>query len=181
MFNLKKIIYATGLILIILSVVYINKSHFSKWSHNTRDSREGKPFNGGKFSPPVEIKSNLNGMVQSNVVLDLNLEIIIGDDYDEIITRVRGIDGVTISGELEKRHPAKNKNPNPSHFVSAKLSDGVSGFVVIDVTYTTKEASYSVTRAISLKTKSLQLRQATQKTETDASGEPIVRLTPEVK
>ncbi|MBI3535708.1 MAG: hypothetical protein HY072_09530 [Deltaproteobacteria bacterium] len=180
MFNLKKIIYTTGLI-IILSVVYINKSHFSKWNHNARDSREGKPFNGGKFSPPVDIKSNLNGMVQSNVDLDLNLEIVIGDDYDEIITRVRGIDGVTLSGELEKRHPAKSQNPNPSHFVSAKLPDGVSGFVVIDVTYTTKEASYSVTKAISLKTKSLQLRQAAQKIETDASGEPIVRLTPEVK
>lgn len=144
-------------------------------------TQDGEPFNGGKQTPPVDIQSNLNGLVQSNADLDLNLEIVIPDDYRELHTKIRGIDGVQVSGTLEKTHGRKVINQNPIHNIHARLGQGVSGYVAIDVSYQTADSSYSVTRLIPLNTSGANMRKSTQEPEIDADGEPIVHLTPEVR
>ena len=136
---------------------------------------EGKPFNGGKPHPPVEISSNVSGEVPADQDVNLTIDLIPTKDCSAMKTHIRGLDGVIISGEADFIHPGCVPGQANQHSVTARAPAGVAGYAVIDYEFMAEGQVFQASKAIPIEARGAQhVRKSAGEVGQDENGHPIV-------
>lgn len=127
---------------------------------------------------PIEIQSNLSGEVRANTPLNLIFEITSQKECSSLHSNIRGLEGVTLSGGVEKNHIKLEKDKSVSHEVSLVIGAGMAGYAVIEVHCTFEGATHTVSKTVALKTKGSIFKKSKSKLGKDEKGEPVILMKP---
>ncbi len=143
----------------------------------------GIPWNGGKPQPPFLIQSNLDEVVSPNANLDLQVQVTPERDCMDLTTKIRGLDGVVVMGEIEK-HLAQGKMGQPHiHSVTVRVPNETAGYAVVDVSCSIEGSLYSTSKPIPFRTakeSAFKKTNPAMKVQSDHQNEPLILMSPEV-
>ena len=139
----------------------------------------GKPWNGGKPRPPVEVSADLSGTIDADTEVSVTLRVTPGRDCTNLTTRIRGIDGVIVSGGEPVSHAICARDAAVVRPISVRLAAGASGYAIVDVNFEVEGQPMGISQPVPFATSTL-----TEKTSnplfgrigSDSQGTPLVIL-----
>ncbi len=128
--------------------------------------------------PPITVESvdDIPSSILANLDQNLNFDIGTHKECSELRTKIRGIEGVLVSGEVEKNQTLIPQSRHYKHGVKAKLLPGKAGYVVVDVVCVNDGVVHTFSQPFPLKTKGSGFKMTSAKVGQDERGDPIVYL-----
>lgn len=150
-FNSKASVFA--LVLLLAAGWSISSHRFEAWrlgrEREARIASQGKPWNGGKPTAPVQVESSLEGEIAAEEWVDVDLSIIPQSDCTVLTSQVRGVDGLEVSDDSTWSHTGCVAGGAFVRQLRVKVPAGVSGLLAIDLHMELPGgASYDVTRSV---------------------------------
>ena len=117
-----------------------------------RIARQGAPWNGGKPTAPIELRSNVSGEIAAGEWVEIELELVpTGEGCVFLQSRARGLDGIEVSDDSVWDHPNCGLGESIRRSLRVLAPEGVSGSVVLDLRMEMDSGMvYEVTRAVAL-------------------------------
>lgn len=114
-----------------------------------RIALQGKPWNGGKPTAPVQVESSLEGEIPADEWVDVDLSIIPQSDCTVLTSQVRGVDGLEVSDDSAWTHTGCVAGGAFQRQLRVKVPAEVSGLLAIDLHMeVVGGAVYDITRSV---------------------------------
>ncbi len=131
----------------------VSAKRFESWSlgreRESRIASQGKPWNGGKPTAPVQVESSIEGEIPADEWVDVDLSIIPQADCAMLTSQVRGVDGLEVSDDSTWSHTGCVAGGAFVRQLRVKVPAEVSGLLAIDLHLElVGGATYDVTRSV---------------------------------
>jgi len=113
---------------------------------------QGKPWNGGKPTAPMQVVSNIEGEIAPEEWVEVELSLLPLAPCQGLSSVLRGVDGIEVSDDSRYSHANCNAGEPIVRQVRVKAPQGVSGLVAIDLAFEGLDGTaYEVTRSIAFR------------------------------
>ena len=125
----------------------------SERARQARMALQGKPWNGGKPTAPIELESSIEGEIPRGEWVDLELALIpSASGCIGLSSRVRPLDGLEVSDDSVWSHPVCAQGERILRQLRVRAEAGVSGLLAVDLRMEMDSGEvFEVTRSVALR------------------------------
>ena len=153
---MKKLNFKASVLAVVLLAAAgwsVSAQRFEAWKlgreREARIAAQGKPWNGGKPTAPVQVESSIEGEIAAEEWVDVDLSIIPQSDCSVLTSQVRGVDGLEVSDDSTWSHTGCVAGGTFVRQLRVRVPAGVSGLLAIDLHMELPGgATYDVTRSV---------------------------------
>jgi hypothetical protein len=128
------------------------KTRAKAQERQARIAAQGVPWNGGKPTAPIELRSSVSGEIEAGEWVEVELELVpTGEGCVLLQSRARGLDGIEVSDDSVWDHPSCALGESIRRTLRVLAPEGVSGSIVLDLHMEMDSGMvYTVTRSVVL-------------------------------